>query len=173
MKLLVLLLGAEAAVLALEVAHRGVRTLSVVEGFPHLTGGRNFGEGQGGMAQEASLGWSRLDDALAAPPCLAAYANALAVALSCNPRAPGRDLFAYARNGANEDEIRGTAHSFFSWRSSRPLLDPIAAGAACVIPSGRRLPPVRDDESRRKSSYGRRHASRHRVAHRHGRPHRF
>jgi hypothetical protein len=41
-------------------------------------------EGQAGMGQELSLGWSRLDDALAAPPCLAAYANALAVALSCN-----------------------------------------------------------------------------------------
>jgi hypothetical protein len=46
MKLLVLLLGAEAAVLALEVAHRGVRTLSVVERLPSLIAGRNFGEGQ-------------------------------------------------------------------------------------------------------------------------------
>jgi hypothetical protein len=38
MKLLVLLLGAEAAVLSLQVvAHRGVRTVSVVEAFHHLT----------------------------------------------------------------------------------------------------------------------------------------
>ena len=60
MKLLVLLLGAEAAVLALEVAHRGVRTLSVVEGFPHLTAGRNYGEGQVTPAMEAGVGGSRV-----------------------------------------------------------------------------------------------------------------
>jgi hypothetical protein len=46
--------------------------------------GRDLSQQVPGMGQELSLGWSRLDDALAAPPCLAAYANALAVALSCN-----------------------------------------------------------------------------------------
>ena len=46
--------------------------------------GRDLSQQVPGMAQEPSLGWSRLDDALAAPPCFAAYSNALAVALSCN-----------------------------------------------------------------------------------------
>jgi len=37
-----------------------------------------------GRDQEPWLGWSRLDGALAAPPRLAAYSDALAVAFSCN-----------------------------------------------------------------------------------------
>jgi hypothetical protein len=135
--------------------------------------GRDLSQQVPGMGQEPSLGWSRLDDALAAPPCLAAHSDALAIALSCNLALQVATFVLVLAMARMKTKFGGSSLLPELAQQRRPLLDPIAAGAACVIPSGRRLPPVRDDESRRKSSYVRRHASRHRVAHPHGRPHRF
>jgi len=79
--------------------------------------GRDLSQQEPGMGQEPSLGWSRLDDALAAPPCLAAYSDA-AVTLSCNLALQVATFVLVLAKGENEGEIWGAAHSSLSWRSS-------------------------------------------------------
>ena len=87
------------------------------------------------MGQELSLGWSRLDDARTAPPCLAAHSDAMTVALSCNLALQVATFVMVLAMARMKTKLGGSSLLLELAQQRRPLLDPIAAGAECVIPS--------------------------------------